>query len=113
VEAPDGGLLGSIGLRVIEPADAVAEVGYWVRREARGAGVATRGLRLVARWALDDVGVERLQLRADVQNLASQRVAENAGFRREGVLRSSHYSPRLERRLDWVMFSLLPGELPS
>jgi RimJ/RimL family protein N-acetyltransferase len=42
----------------------------------------------------------------------SQRVAEKAGFTREGVLRSLNYNPRLGRRVDFVMFSLLPAELP-
>ena len=81
-------------------------------REARGRGVATRALRLAARWILGHEGIERLQLRTDALNVPSQRVAEKAGFRREGVLRSVHYNPRLGRRIDFVMFSLLPGELP-
>jgi len=55
--------------------------------------------------------VARVQLRADVENEASRRVAERAGFRLEGVLRAAHWSPRQQRRLDWAMYSLLPGEL--
>jgi RimJ/RimL family protein N-acetyltransferase len=50
----------------------------------------------------------RLQLVTDVENVASQRVAERAGFLREGVLRQA-----LEvkgRRSDCVMFSLLPTD---
>jgi RimJ/RimL family protein N-acetyltransferase len=38
-------------------------------------------------------------------------VAEKAGFTREGVLRSAHFSERQARRVDWVMFSLLRSEL--
>jgi RimJ/RimL family protein N-acetyltransferase len=38
-------------------------------------------------------------------------VAEKAGFRLEGVLRSAYWNPRLARRVDWAMYSLLPGEL--
>jgi RimJ/RimL family protein N-acetyltransferase len=43
-------------------------------------------------------------------NVASQRVAEKVGFRREGVLRSQLLHPDGRLR-DSVMFSLLPGEL--
>jgi RimJ/RimL family protein N-acetyltransferase len=50
-------------------------------------------------------------LRADTDNVASQRVAEKAGFKREGVLRSVHFNPRQQRRVDFVMFSLLPSEI--
>jgi RimJ/RimL family protein N-acetyltransferase len=111
VDRESGVLLGSIGLRVHDLAHGVCEVGYWVGKEARGRGVATRAVRLLAAWALDALGAERLQLRAEAKNVASQRVAERAGFRREGVLRSFQFNPRQGRRMDWVMFSLLPGEL--
>lgn len=103
--------LGSIGVRWVEPDQGVAEVGYWVAAEARGRGLCTRAVRLVSRWVLEDCRAERLQLRADELNPASRKVAENAGFTEEGTLRSSRYNPRLGRRVDFVMYSLLPGEL--
>jgi RimJ/RimL family protein N-acetyltransferase len=71
--------------------------------------VATRALALVARHAFDELGADRVQLTTEPNNLASQRVAEKAGFTREGVLRSL-----LEfkgRRRDAVMFSLLPEDV--
>jgi len=91
-------------------AEAVAGIGYGVRAEVRGRGVATRAVRLVSAWAFEECGVQRLQLRADVLNAASQRVAERAGFHREGVLRSIRYSRRHERRVDFAMYSLLADE---
>jgi RimJ/RimL family protein N-acetyltransferase len=91
----------------------VAEVGYWVRRESRGQGVATRATRLAAGWALGTCGMKRLQLRADSRNVASQHVAESAGFRREGVLRSVRFNARQGRRVDFVMYSLLADEFPG
>jgi RimJ/RimL family protein N-acetyltransferase len=112
LDAADGRVLGSLGIRLADLPDGVAEAGYWTAREARSRGVATHALRLAARWILGHEGIERLQLRTDALNVSSQRVAEKAGFTREGVLRSLHYNPRLGRRVDFVMFSLLPGELP-
>jgi RimJ/RimL family protein N-acetyltransferase len=105
--------LGSISIHWLDPEQAIGEVGYWVTHEARGRGVATAAVLLIARWALDTCGLERLQLRADVLNAASQRVAEKAGFRREGVLRSARFSPRQGRRVDFAIYSLLPGELDT
>jgi RimJ/RimL family protein N-acetyltransferase len=60
-------------------------------------------------WAFAEFDLRRVQLMADVRNLASQRVAEVCGFHREGVLRS--FEDRLGDRIDYVMFSVLPGEL--
>jgi RimJ/RimL family protein N-acetyltransferase len=110
-DAETGEAIGSIGVRWLEPDQGVAEVGYWVAPGARGRGVCTRALRLVSHWAIGVHGVERLQLRADEQNPASRKVAENAGFTQEGILRSSRYNPRLGRRVDFVMYSLLRDEL--
>jgi RimJ/RimL family protein N-acetyltransferase len=104
-----GRVLGSIGASWSEAHD-VAEIGYWIRADARGRGVTTRALRLVTAWALRD-GAARVQLRADVENVPSRRVAEKAGFQLEGVLRSAHWNARLARRQDWAMYSVLPGEL--
>lgn len=107
VDKATGELLGSIGVRY--PRSGVGEVGYWVKREARGRGVATRALALLARWALEARDLGRFQLRADVENEASQRVAEKAGFVREGVLRSELLI-KGERR-DVVMYSLVRDDL--
>jgi RimJ/RimL family protein N-acetyltransferase len=59
---------------------------------------------------LGQAGAERLQLRADVLNLPSLRVAEKAGFKREGTLRASGFNGRENRRVDYAVFSLLPEE---
>jgi RimJ/RimL family protein N-acetyltransferase len=108
----DGRVLGSIGVRWNESRD-VGEVGYWLRADARGRGIATRALVLVSAWALGLDGVGRLQLRAATDNDASRRVAEKAGYRLEGILPSAHWSRRQRRRLDWAMYSMLPGEISS
>jgi RimJ/RimL family protein N-acetyltransferase len=87
-------------------------VGYWVGADARGRGVATTATRLAGNWAFEAVPeLARLQLRAAVENVASNRVAEKAGFTREGVLRAQRFNPRLGRRVDFVMWSLLREEL--
>jgi RimJ/RimL family protein N-acetyltransferase len=109
VETETGRVLGSIGFGPVN--DGVSEIGYWLRADARGRGVTTRALVLLSRWALAREDVARVQLRADVENEPSCRAAVRAGFRREGVLRSAHWNPRLGRRQDWAMYSLLPGDL--
>lgn len=85
-------------------------IGYWVAKPARGQGVCTRSVRLLARYAFEDLQLQSVQLVTDPENLASQRVAEKVGFRREGVLRAHLRHPDGRIR-DSVMFSLLPGEL--
>lgn len=104
-----GSLAGAIGLRV-DSLNRGGRIGYWVAAPSRGRGVCTRALRLLCKWALDELDLQRLDLITDPENLASQRVAEKVGFRREGVLRA-HLRHRDGRIRDSVVFSLLPGEL--
>lgn len=86
-----------------------AEVGYWLHPAARGQGVTAQALTLVTAWGFAELGVERFDLLAEVSNKASQRVAERAGFTREGVLRS--YNGDHDARRTMVMFSLLREDL--
>ncbi len=109
VREATGDLLGSIDMGV-NSLRYRGHVGYWVAAHARGQGVCTGALRLLARWALEDLKLRRLELITDPDNVVSQRVAEKVGFQREGVLRSHLLHPDGRVR-DSVMFSLLPGEL--
>jgi [ribosomal protein S5]-alanine N-acetyltransferase len=109
VARESGELLGGIGARVYD--EGVVEVGYWVKADVRGRGLATRALVLVAAYAVEELDARRVQLTTDPVNVASQRVAEKAGFRREGILRSLHDFKG--RRRDAVMYSLLPEDLRS
>lgn len=88
----------------------IAEVSYFLARSARGRGYATRAVRLLARWAFEENGIQRLELRADAENHASLRLAERVGFTREGVERASRARPD-GTRLDSVLFSLQFDEL--
>ncbi|TQN41471.1 RimJ/RimL family protein N-acetyltransferase [Blastococcus colisei] len=86
VEPADGGpLIGSMGL--FPPRDGVGEAGYWTAPEGRGQGFTAEGLRVLADWALDVVGVHRVELLVDPANAGSRRVAERAGFVAEGTIR--------------------------
>lgn len=105
----DGDVVGGIGIG-FNSYGYKASIGYWMSATARGKGTCTRALRLLARHALDERGLQRVDLVTDPDNLASQRVAEKVGFQREGVLRAHLRHPDGRIR-DSVMFSLLPGEL--
>ena len=110
VDCSSGGVVGSIAVHVLDRELGSLEVGYWTAAPARGRGLTTRALRVLSAWALREAGAERVQLRADVRNTASLRVAEKAGFTREGILRASGFNPREGRRIDYAVFSLLPGD---
>jgi RimJ/RimL family protein N-acetyltransferase len=102
-------LLGALGLSNFDWVDLKGEIGYWMVREARRRGIGARATRMLAVWALSQLGLERLELLANPDNEASQRLAERAGFTREGTLR--RYRRRHGVREDLVMYSLLAEDL--
>ncbi|MFB4280012.1 MULTISPECIES: GNAT family N-acetyltransferase [unclassified Nonomuraea] len=105
----DGRFAGSIGVR---PADhwGVAELGYLVAPWARGRNVATTATRAVSDWLFDQ-GVRRVELQAEVENVASLRVAYKAGFQEEGRRRAAKRL-RDGRYVDLVTFARLKGDAP-
>jgi RimJ/RimL family protein N-acetyltransferase len=105
-----GEVVGGAGVTWIDREHCVGDIGYWIRRDARGRGYTTRAVRLIARWSFAS-GAARLQIRADAENASSIAVAERAGFAREGTMRAVRFNPRLGRRMNFVLFSLLPDEL--
>jgi RimJ/RimL family protein N-acetyltransferase len=102
-------VLGGVSLLRFDWENKRAEIGLWVAAEARGRGIATRAVTLLSRWGLESLGLARIEFLAEEENVASQRVAERAGFTREGVLRA--YFDNKGERPDYVMFSLVAGDL--
>jgi RimJ/RimL family protein N-acetyltransferase len=110
LDRASGRIVGSIGLFHIDWQVGSAEIGYGVRSDARNQGYATEALAAVARWALTEGGIQRAFLTANTDNLASIRVAEKAGFRREGTMRRAGIED--DGLHDLALFSLLDDELP-
>jgi ribosomal-protein-alanine N-acetyltransferase len=82
-------LIGTIILKFY--GEARASLGYDVLPAARGQGIATRALTLLSNWAFTTFSdLVRQELWILPGNEPSFRVAEKAGFQREGVIRSRH-----------------------
>jgi RimJ/RimL family protein N-acetyltransferase len=105
--ADDDAVLGNISLSV-NPERESGELGYWTTPQARGAGVTSAAARLVRDWAFDDLGLQRLEVTTDVDNIGSQRVAQALGMRREGLMRG--YLTARDRRTDDLLYAMLPGD---
>lgn len=86
VDAATDRLLGAVTR--FGPEGHQATFGLWLAPEARGRGVGTRALRLVADWTFATTAAIRLDTFIMVGNEPSNRMVERAGFRREGVLRA-------------------------
>jgi RimJ/RimL family protein N-acetyltransferase len=105
VDADRDRLLGSVGIVHVDWEEGRCELGYWVVREARGRGIATRAVKLLAGWIFEALPIDRVEICAEPENTGSRLVAERTGFTFEGVLRS--YIVNKGTRRDMAMYSLL------
>ena len=84
---PEGGpAVGSVSIGAFQQHDGGGEVSYWLHPAARGEGITTEAVRLVARHAFIDeadggLGLRRLVVAHAEGNDASRKVIERAGFR--------------------------------
>jgi RimJ/RimL family protein N-acetyltransferase len=109
VDATDGAFMGNVN--VIVPPDEIerAALGYWVAEWVRARGVATRSLAIASKWAIDVLDPGELYLETLEGNVASERVAEKAGYvfvgyRSEDFTRpASRGMPETVRVKEWIL----------
>lgn len=76
----DDSVVGEIGLSRFDPGRRAAMAGWWIAESARGRGLAAAAVRLMTDWAMAPGRLAAVLASIDVDNVASARVAERAGF---------------------------------
>ena len=110
-DAHSGQYFGGTGVNHIDRQNRLGCIGYWVRTSATGRGIASRAVRLVARFAFETLQLSRIEIVARPENMASRRVAEKAGAKLETIARNrivQHGRPYVA-----ALYSLIPSDLAS
>lgn len=81
----DNQIAGKIGY--VDTDENMGEISYWLAEQYTGRGIMTRALNLMADIGFSKIGLNRIQLTLDVDNTASEAVAQRCGFKLDGVLR--------------------------
>jgi RimJ/RimL family protein N-acetyltransferase len=111
LESSSNKILGGCGLNQINRRHRSCALYFWIRTSATRRGFATRAVVLMARFAFDSLGMQRMEIDIEPDNLAGLRVAEKSGAISEGYLRGRfflHGEPK-----DAVVFSLVPEDMPA
>lgn len=99
---------GVIGFNEVDWGHSQAEMGYWLAADRQGRGLITRAAAELVRWAFDDLGLNRVAIRAATGNERSRAIPERLGFRHEGTEREAE---RLyDRFVDLEVYGLLAGD---
>ncbi|MCA1714332.1 MAG: GNAT family N-acetyltransferase [Gammaproteobacteria bacterium] len=83
--------IGTCTLFHFDPRHRHAEVGYCLRSEHWGKGLAREAVMLALDWGFRTLGLHRIEASIDPCNDASRALLQRLGFTSEGVLRERYY----------------------
>jgi RimJ/RimL family protein N-acetyltransferase len=89
------------------------EIGYWIRADATGRGLATEVTAVLTRVGFEKCGLVRVDIQVDPVNERSARIPRKLGFVEEGLLRRRLEPYEGEERRDALMFTMLAEELAA
>jgi RimJ/RimL family protein N-acetyltransferase len=88
IQKKDGTKIGTISHR---PLFKTPEISYAMLPSERGKGYCTEAVEIMVDYLFLSKNIPRIQARIDVRNAASQKVLENAGFKKEGTFRKEYF----------------------
>lgn len=103
-----GPLVGVIGFHRVDWENRSTSIGYWIAEHAQRRGLVTRGVRALLDHAFEQWTLNRVEIRAALDNARSRAIPERLGFVQEGVLREAE---RLgDAYVDHAVYSMLAAE---
>lgn len=108
IDRASGDLIGGVGLRVQNTTQREGDIGYVLRRDAWGRGLATEAARAMLEFGFGVLGLHRIYATADARNEQSTRVMQKLGMKHEGTLRKNLYLRDAFR--DTVLYSILEDD---
>jgi ribosomal-protein-alanine N-acetyltransferase len=109
IERKDGSKIGFVAhFYVLHPGGKLLEIGYSLVPNERGKGYCTEAVEIMVDYLFLSKETTRIQACTDMRNLASQKVLEKAGFKKEGTMRK-YFFIRGELR-DAFVYSILREE---
>jgi ribosomal-protein-serine acetyltransferase len=101
-------MIGRLGLYNIDQTNKSASIGYWLDKQWLGKGIITRCSKAVIDEGFNHLHLNRIEIRAAVENYKSQAIPERLGFKKEGIIRQGEFVNN--QFIDLYVYSLLKEE---
>lgn len=101
-------LIGAIGVVGYEWHNRVMEIGYWLSADQQGKGIMTRAVSALIDDAINNLGMNRVEIHCASGNVRSRAIPERLGFKPDGVMREAGLING--QFVDKVIYSMLAGE---
>ena len=90
IEKKDGSKIGYVWyFTTVHPAMKLVEIGYFMVPSETGKGYCSEAAKIIVDYLFLSKDIVRIQAHTDLRNVASQKVLEKVGFRKEGTIRKS------------------------
>ncbi len=103
-----GFITGCIGLHSIDWKNKKTSIGYWLAAEYQGRGIMTEACRSIIDYLINDLGLNRVEIRAAELNKKSRAVPVRLGFIQEGIARQAEWL--YDHYVDHVIYAVLANE---
>ncbi len=104
-------IVGVCGTHAIQWAHRRTELGYWLSSQWQGKGIMSRAVHALGSYCIGSLGLNRLELRAAVDNRRSRSIAERLGFKLEGTIRQAEWL--YDHYVDHALYGILATEWKS
>ncbi|SEQ92012.1 GNAT family N-acetyltransferase [Piscibacillus halophilus] len=103
-----GNIAGVAGFNKLDWANRIAYIGYWLGAEYTGKGIMTRAAGALTDYALGELGMNKVDIRAAEYNSGSRAIPERLGFTQEGRIRSGEWL--YDHFVDHIVYGMLKSE---
>ena len=105
-----GEIVGVLGFHRLDWQNRSTSIGYWIAEDAQGEGTVTEAVRALVDHAFGTWKLNRVEIRAGVENMRSRAIPERLGFVEDGVLRQAERVG--DRFIDHVVYAMLAQDWP-
>lgn len=81
------------------------ETGYWIRSSCAGKGFMTEAINALTRYAFKQLGMRRITITCDVDNIRSKKIPESLGYHLESILKANRRKPISNEITDTLVYS--------
>lgn len=107
----DGKIAGVIGFHKIDWNNKSTTIGYWLGNDYVGLGLMTKSVKTFIDYAMNDLNLNRVEIRAAVENKKSRAIPIRLGFKEEGCVRQAEWLT--DHYVDHVVYGMLAPEWKS
>ena len=107
----EGKIVGVIGFHKIDWNNKSTSIGYWLGNDYVGLGLMSKSVKAFVEYALNDLKLNRVEIRAAVDNKKSRAIPIRLGFTEEGCVRQAEWL--YDHYVDHVVYGMLATEWNS